>query len=195
MAESVVAICNRSLDYLGQAPITSLEDGTAAARIMARQYATSRDVVLRSYPWNCAMARVSLAALVETPTWGFLKQYALPVDCLRVVEIEGDVDSRIAWRIEGRRILCDEAGPLNVRYLRQITDPTEIDALCGDAIAARLAADTARSITGSASDVEMMMARLRMIMDEARATDGREQSQDDGIVADDWLASRYSWRG
>ena len=195
MAESVVAICNRALDYLGQSPITSLEDGSTAARIMSRQYATSRDVVLRSYPWNCAMARASLAALVEAPAWGFLKQYQLPVDCLRVVEIDGDVDSRIQWRVEGRRLLCDEAGPLNIRYLRQIADPTEIDAMCGDAIAARLAADTARSITGSTSDVEMMMARLRMIMDEARATDGREQSQDDGIVADDWLAARYSWRG
>lgn len=195
MAESVVAICNRALDYLGQSPITSLDDGTAAARIMSRQYATSRDIVLRSYPWNCAMARVSLAALTSAPAWGFTKQYQLPVDCLRVVEIQGDVDSRIGWRVEGRRLLCDEAGPLRIRYLRQIVDPTEIDALCGDAIAARLAADTARSITGSASDVEMMMARLRMIMDEARATDGREQSQDDGIVADDWLASRYSWRG
>ena len=190
MAASVVSICNRALDYLGQKPITSLEDGSASAGILNRMYEGTRNLVLRSYPWNCATARATLAALTTTPDWEFDYEYQLPDDCLRVLEFKDAITYNIKWRIEGRKLRTTEAGPVYIRYLREITDPAEFDPMLADAIAARLAADCAISITGEASKRQLSLQFYDMVLKEARRIDSREQSQDEAVVADTWLTSR-----
>lgn len=190
MAISVVSIVNRALDYLGQEPITSLDQGTVGARVMKRAYDASRDATLRAYPWNCAMGRASLAAETTAPAWGFAKQYVLPVDCLRVIEIQDDVTIDIPWRVEGRRILTDQSGPLNIRYVRQIVDPSEFDALTADALAVRLAMDTCRAVTGSTSDLQTLGQLFQLRITEARRIDAKEQSQDEEVIADLYLNAR-----
>lgn len=190
MAISVVSIVNAALDYLGQTPITSIDENSLGARVMQRSYDRSRDAVLRAYPWNCAMGRAVLAAETTAPAWGFAVQYPLPVDCLRVLEILDDVTLDIPWRVEGRRILTDQPAPLKIRYVRQITDPSEFDPLVADVLAVRLAADTTRQITGSASDTQAMVQLYTLRLSEARRIDALEQSQDTEIVADLWTNSR-----
>src|SRR3546814_2945523 len=101
---SVVSICNRALTLLGQKTITSLEDNSQAARLCVESYGPTRDAVLRDHPWNCAIARADLAALSEAPAFEFGRQFQLPPDCLRVLELWG---SRARWKIEGRRLLSD----------------------------------------------------------------------------------------
>ena len=190
MPSSVVAICNRALDYLGQKTITSLDDASTAAAIMKRQYTLTRDTVLRGYPWNCAISRASLAALTDAPTWGYDQQFELPSDCLRVLNVEDDDTYEIKWRVEGRRILCDEAAPLNIRYIARVEDPSALDEMCADAIATRLAADCAISITGETSKFQAMTQLFELRIKEARRIDSIEQSQDEEIVADTWLTAR-----
>ena len=77
---SVVEICNRALDKLGEAPIVSLADDIKASRACARTYAPVRDAVLRDHPWNCAIHRTVLAAEAEAPAWGYQRRFPLPVD-------------------------------------------------------------------------------------------------------------------
>src|SRR3546814_6931193 len=86
---SVVSICNRALTLLGQKTITSLEDNSQAARLCVESYGPTRDAVLRDHPWNCAIARADLAALSEAPAFEFGRQFQLPPDCLRVLELWG----------------------------------------------------------------------------------------------------------
>lgn len=190
MAVSVVAICNRACDYLGAAPITSLEDGSKLSGLLSRNYEFARDTVLRSYPWNCAMARASLAALSTPPAWGFRYQFQLPVDCLRVIGIDGGLDLGISWRVEGLRLLCDEAGPVLLKYVQRVQDPAQFDPALVDAIAARLAADVAYAVTGNAAQASNLvgLAEERLLM--ARRVDAQEQAQDDQMRADLWLAAR-----
>jgi hypothetical protein len=190
LAASVIAICNRALDMLGQRPIISFGDNTATSEACERNYALSRDAVLRSYPWNSAVARAALPALDETPAWGFGYQYQLPIDCLRVLDSEGDLDG-VKWRREGNRILCDEAAPLNIRYIRQITDPGLFDPMLSDAIAAHLARSIAYQVTGSNSAVEAAEAIYQRTVREARMMDAREMSQDETLAADTWFNARW----
>ena len=58
---SVIDICNKALDKLGQNPIISLTDGNKAANLCTRNWPLVRDQVLREHPWNFAMKRAILA--------------------------------------------------------------------------------------------------------------------------------------
>lgn len=195
MPRSVVSICNQALDLLGAASIISLEDGSKAAGLCARNYEPARDATLRAYPWNCARARAALAASVTGPAWGDEKAFPLPDDCLRVVALQLDVDLNIRWRVEGRSLLVASDGPLNVAYIRRLDDPTQMDEMLATAIAARLAAMIAWPVTGIAGLQDRMVALAERLVAEARRIDAREQSQDDDAIADLWSGARFSRTG
>jgi hypothetical protein len=195
MTTSVVSICNTALDLLGSDSITSLADDSKAARFCARNYERVRDAVLRAYPWNCAMARASLAALAQAPAWGYGRQYPLPdgpepAYCLRALAINGEVDFGLTYKIEGRRILTDEDAPLEILYIARVEDPSLYDALLTDAIAARLALDAAYPLAGSVSLAQAMSQAYAEKLAEARQVDSQEGTPD-SLIAGDWLESRF----
>ena len=66
---SQVAICNRAMEMLGQAPIVSISDSSAQAKALNRVYNDSRRALLEDHPWNFAKKRASLAASATAPTW------------------------------------------------------------------------------------------------------------------------------
>ena len=195
MTTSIVSICNTGLDLLGAESITSLADDSKQARFCARNYERVRDAVLRAYPWNCALARSSLAALAETPAWGYANQFQLPEGpeppyALRVLSINGEVDFALTYKIEGRKILTDVAAPLEILYIARIEDPALFDALLIDAIAARLALDAAYPLSGSVSLAQAMSQAYAEKLAEARQVDAQEGSPD-AFITGDWLESRF----
>jgi hypothetical protein len=194
MASSEVAICNRALTILGQALITSLGDPGGAARTMRQNYPASRDAVLRSYPWNSATKRAALAASPVAPAFEYARAYQLPADCLRVIETDGDLDGA-TWRREGNMLLTDEPAPLRIRYVARITDPALFDPLLDEAIASHLAMMTGFAIAGTDTAVQRAAGIHQQVLREARAIDAREQSQDENLVADDWVNARLSGSG
>lgn len=184
---SVVDICNRALDKLGQGSITSLEDGTKSANLCIRNWPLIRDQVLRDHPWNFAIKRVTLAPDVAEPVWGFNYKSPLPTDCLRVIEIrdlsQGD------YQIEGRAVLSNE-DVLYTRYISRITDPNEYDALFQDAAASRLAVELCESLTQSNTKKEILIQEYDMILTMAKRADGQENPPA-RFEEDLWLLSRY----
>ena len=75
-----VSICSNALRRLGDDPITALTDDTERARLCNAFYVPSRDLVLRSHPWNFAVTRATLAQLSDTPVYEYGYQYAFPND-------------------------------------------------------------------------------------------------------------------
>lgn len=191
MASSVVALCNLALDMLGAEPITSLSDGVRGD-LCNRNYPLARNAALRAYPWNCAMTRAALAAITTVPTWGYAAAYQLPVDCLRVIEVDGDVSLGLTWRVEGRTIVANTNGVLNVRYVRALDDPSFFDGLLDQAIAARLAAMISFAVTGKEGLGKTLLAVATDAERQAMRIDAREQSQDDVLTADAWTGARYN---
>ena len=190
MAISIVSICNRALDLVGADPITSLEDGSKSANLCQRNFEPTADSVLRLYPWNAALRRARLPALVEAPAWGYGYQYQLPQGpepafCLRLLEIENGGD----YRVEGRRILADYAPPLDILYIGRMTDAAAYDPLLAEAVAAKLAVHLAGNFTESGSRIDATRAYLRDILAQAKSVDAQEGGAT-SLVIDAWLQAR-----
>jgi len=169
---SIVDICNSALNQIGASNIIALTEDSKAARILNQRYEYVRDSVFRSHPWNCLIRRVILAPDTAEPAFEFGKQFTLPTDpyCLRVLNID---DSDTIFRVEGRKILCNE-DTVNLTYVARITDPAQYDLSLTETLAAALAADVAYPIIGSTSLAANMITLYDKKLSEARFVDATE---------------------
>ncbi|MEQ8369720.1 MAG: hypothetical protein RIE31_05110 [Alphaproteobacteria bacterium] len=175
---STVAICNRALAYLGEEPITDMQENSEAARRCNLLFAETRDAVLRAHPWNAALSRAELARVMPGPTWGWASAFQLPADpyCLRVVALTPGSEP---YAIEGQWLMAN-IDSARILYICRITDPTLYDALLLDSIATRLAADLAESLTGDPRRAAGLWQLYGEKLREARRVDGQE-----GLLAAD----------
>ncbi len=199
MAVSDVAIANLALSRVGDARIASFEDNTVEARAIKAVYELTRDSEIYRHRWNFSARRESLAALSTTPVFGYAYAYQLPADCLRIHYVGEyypglslsnlNASPRLDYRIEGRKILTDQAAPIMLLYGARITDPTQFDQAFVDALAYRLAMDVCQELTGSASKGEALKASYREAISEARRLDAI-QDPPEAIADDTWLLAR-----
>ncbi|WP_147819699.1 hypothetical protein [Salidesulfovibrio onnuriiensis] len=175
MADSIIEICNNALQDLGEDPVMSLTDDCKAARLCNQRWASVRDAVLRAHPWNCCQAQAELAAGVKTPLWRWEREYPLPTDCLRVIEVVGGGGAEVRnWEIQGAVILCSEDAPIYLAYVRREVDPKKYDSLLSETLSARLAATLAYPLSGSTSLANAFWAAYQDKLSEARGVDARE---------------------
>ncbi len=169
---SVVDICNSALNQMGANNIISLTEDSKNARILNQRYEYVRDTVFRAHPWNCLIRRVVLSPDAAAPAFGFTKQFSLPTDpyCLRVLTLD---DSDLIFKVEGRKILCDE-DTINLLYVARITDAAQYDLNLVETLASALAADTAYAIVGSVSLAANMVDLYNRKLSEARFVDATE---------------------
>ena len=190
MATSVVQIVNNALVRIGANSITALTENSEAARAANVIYEQVRDATIRDHVWNFAVKRVQLAQDTETPAFEYSYQYALPSDCLRVLQMQ---EKTMVYKIEGRKLLTDE-GTAKIIYLSRVEDPNEFDAMFVEALSARIAAELSITLVESNSMYQNMMEVYRMKITDARSIDGQE-SGEPNIVADTWLDSRLNYAG
>jgi hypothetical protein len=190
MSTSNVQIVNNALVRIGGSSIISLDENSEAARAANLIYEQTRDAVLRDHLWNFAMSRSSLAANAVAPAFGYVYSYALPTNCLRVIQLE---EKSMVFKIEGRNLLTDES-PARIIYVSRVTDPNQFDAMFTEALSARLAAELAIAVAESNSLYQNMMEVYRMKITDARSIDGQESGEPE-IVSDTWLDSRLNYAG
>lgn len=185
MIQSETDIANLALAHLGEAPIQSLDENNAASRACALHYPQTRDELLRAHRWNFAVTRVALSELDDEPPFGWLHQFELPADCLRVLEFNdseiGDVISE-EFVIEGRAVLTD-AETVNLIYLRRAEDVGQYDSLFVDALSLRLAIKLSETIRGTTSKTEQLLkAYESLIAPLARRVDANEGRRRKGMI-------------
>lgn len=167
-------ICNRALDILHEAPITSLDDDRPIGRWCKRNFATTRDALLEESEWNFALKRASLAKDATDPAFGWDHAFTLPGDCIRLVPLteDGEGEGRpIPHEIEAGKVLTDAASPLKVRYVYRNEDYDRYPATFQMALAARLAMQMAHWITGKSSYVQIAEGMYRDAMSKAWLAD------------------------
>ena len=178
-------ICNLALQRLGAKAISNLSEDSTAGRECNRVYAHARDSELRAHPWNFARARVSIAADSTAPAFGFDLQYDLPSDYLRILP-----DSEVTdWQIEGRKILTNDTAPLQLVYLKRVTDPNEFDELFIDLLVARIALDICEKVTQSNTKKEEAASRYTAVKKEAKRVNAFENTSKNGPT-DEWITAR-----
>lgn len=177
---SVVQIANLALTKLGAARITDMADNTRNARVMNAIYEAKRDAELAAHPWTFAIKRAQIPALSTAPAFQWARQYPLPTDYLRLVQIGEDFtfydsDSGPLFQVEGNAILTDAVSPLNVRYVYRVTSTGIFSPLFVEALACRMAAEGCEEITQNAAKQEGLWMQHRMAIREARRINAIEQ--------------------
>ena len=199
MPISSTAVGNAALGKLGQGAVLSFDDPDDRARWLKSRFADVRDLTLRANRWHFAMARARLSAEAAAPAFGYRRQFPLPTDCLRLVEVggvaaaPGPADyqgvSQPAFALEGGRILTDAAAPLDIRYVRRVEDVAAWDPLFAEAVACRLAFDLAEKLTQSSGKKEAALRDYQLSVREAvrvNAIETAPESAPDGS----WLLAR-----
>ena len=184
---SVTAIANRALSLLGHAPIISLDDLTPESEEVKRVLPFVLDSVFRSHPWNCLVARKSLATLVDVPVYEYSYSYALPSDCVRVLDVV--TDNRERYVIEGKRLLSNAGPEIKLRYVKHSDDPNLYDGLLREALATYLALTMCEKITQSNTKKQLLVDDFKRVILEARRVDGQENPPA-RFAQDSWLTAR-----
>jgi hypothetical protein len=164
-------ICNIALGILKGEPIVNYEtDTTTRAKWCRSFWPSTRDSVLRAYPWGFAIARKALAADPTAPIFGFDVKFALPDNpyCLRVLELD---DEDLDWKVEGRFLVCNNS-TVSIKYISRVLDATLYDSMFVQAMSTRMAAMLCKPITGSAD--QGLWQLYASIVQEGQTIDGME---------------------
>ena len=189
-----VDIANIALTNLGEAKIVSMTENSERARLCNLRFPDVRDMILRQHPWNCTIARAVLSRLAESPAWGFLYQYQLPADLLRVLSI---YDLTRTYKIEGGKLLTEATDGI-LKYQKRIDDMTLLDASLVNVMGLRLAWELAEPLTGKTTLKQEMWQKYERNLMEARSIDASEGSAE-RVEFNTWLDARLgayetSWK-
>jgi hypothetical protein len=188
MATSNVAIANGALQRLGTKRIESLTQDAPNARSMNAAFERVRKRLLRRYDWSFAIARASIAADSDGPTWGDWNRYSLPNDFIRLIR-DDESGQEVDWKIEGQYILSGDASPLEIRYIADITDPNSFDTLFIEAFECKLALECCEEITGSTAKRSGVQADYDDAIAEAKRMGAIEKGAQE-FPEDEWLRAR-----
>ena len=183
---SEVDIANVALGWIGADPITSFDDPSTQAQLIKLHYPRTRDVVLEVREWTFAVKRFVLEPDSEVPLFQWGAQFTIPTEILRVLTVEREqvVSSneltsnfieheQINWVKEADKILADQ-DVIFMRAIIRIISTQEFSEGFVHALAARLAADIAISITRSSSMQQQMFALYGAKLADAAASEGMQ---------------------
>jgi hypothetical protein len=185
-------ICNRALDILKEAPISSIDDNRPIAMWLKRNFYVTRDALLAVAEWNFALTRASIAADEDEPAFGWDYSFTIPSDCIRLLPLtyEGRIEGiNIPHEIEGGKILTNESGPLKARYVSRTEDYASYPATFQEALSARLAGKMAHWLTGKSSFVQIAKSIYADAMNEAWLHDATQGTVPRGD-SDEWVSLR-----
>lgn len=175
--------------------LLSLEDDSGLAEAIRAVWDMCRQETIRDGAWNAFMSRAELPALAPASArviYPWQAAFQLPADNLRLIEVIELPDNR--WSIEGKRILADSAGPIFIRYLRDIAEPAEWDALFATAFARRIAVQIGRRRAGGAYDLATGWKLYREAVMTAKGADARENPPQRHDMTD-WELARFGGGG
>jgi hypothetical protein len=178
-----VDICNMALSFLGENPITSIDDDSNNAQQLKIQYVPARDATLEAHDWTFAIKRFIPASNAVPPVYGATYAFDVPSDILRVLSVDRqdsystvftpriDSEEQIDWQFEERQVICD-LEIIYCRGLRRIEDEGLFSPLFVQAFAAKLAVYLALNLTSATDIRESMRIQYDEAISEAKARDG-----------------------
>jgi hypothetical protein len=179
---SEVSICNQALGYLGAEPITSFADQSTTAELCRNNYPYIRDAVLEERMWTFATARAT-STVTDLDPWGQMYLHSIPLGwlsvfrCYRnVTNIECPIKST-GWRREGQDVLTKEP-TVYLWGVQRITNTGKFSPLFTQALAARIAAELAITITENKTLQADLWALYQAKLADAATRDGQQGSNE-----------------
>ena len=187
---SEVEIFNLVGAAIGQGKrVTDPNEDSTLARSIKAVWNAQRRAAIREGSWNFASARHRLPALLAPPVFGFEFEFELPAKFLRLIEVLGYCEAD--YQIEGRSILANVRGPLDIRCLEDVEEPAMWDADFADAIALRIAWTIGTKIAGDAFDKEKVWQSYTSSLSAAKRVDAMENPPIERAESD-WILARHS---
>jgi len=189
MAISKTAIANMALARIGAKRIDDLDTDSANEAVQARlHYDLTRDAMLRSHVWKCAISRAILSEDAVAPAFEWSHQYILPADCLRVLSI---YDSDQPYSLEGRRLLSNDS-TMRMVYVRRIDDPAQFDPLFVEAFVVELAAVLAMPLAQDKALRQSLQEEAARVLANARLLNRIESNTAQTDQALTWNEARLT---
>ena len=196
MAITPLDIANMALAVLDEAPIDTLDQDTKAARLLNLHFDLTREAELSKYNWVFAILSASVDGTDTgsgdcTLNW----VYELPPDCIRPLPLtdNGEPDGvPISWRQETGLIYTNMSGPLTIRYLANLTDPNDWDALFTEVLVAALAIKVAHPLTKKAGMIDIARSAYDRALDMAFTAQAIQRGG--RMVTNTWAQARGDWR-
>lgn len=185
-----ILICNRALQILGAKRISTLEDNTVTARACATCYDIIRESELQAHWWRFAITRAELAAAAPVPSWGRANSFPLPADYLKMFHTYPELNTNaIDYEVEGKQILSNNTGPLQIRYVKNVTDVTFFPALFKEALASAMSVAMVEELTQSNPKAQLAAAVYDRAILKARRANAFENVPE-VTPDDDWITAR-----
>ena len=176
-------IANIALAKFREGRITNIESTTdPVAVVMNDQYDHALELLLEEHRWNFAGKRVTLTKISDDPPFGWDHQYALPADCIRLKDVNGeDVEaSSQAFTLEGRYLLTND-DTVTITYVAKIIDTNFFSPSFAEALAFKLSSLTCGRLTGDTElaimlDKQYNYALSKAIHNDTKADGSREHN-------------------
>ena len=176
-------IANIALAKFREGRITNIESNTdPVAVVMNDQYDHAIELLLEEHRWNFAGKRVTLSQLGEDPPFGWDYQHALPSDCIRLKDVNGESveASSKSFTLEGRSLLTND-DTVTITYVAKIIDTTFFSPSFVEALAFKLASITCGRLTGDTElaimlDKQYNFALAKAIHNDTKADGSREHN-------------------
>ena len=172
--DSIISICSNARLLCGQSKISALSEDTRG--LCDALYNPTRLSVFRLGTWSRVRKRVQLPPLAGAPAFGWVYQFQLPPDFLRLVSI-GETDESIEYEIENDKILSDQP-IIKLRYVYDNEQPSTWDSLLVEAVTRALAAAFAYPLTASSTVQDAMQKMYVATLTAARGVNGQEAPVD-----------------
>ena len=177
-----VDVANEALGIIGKDFIIDLDDPLDPVAVKSKRYFESTlRAMLRDHPWNFAKRRIELAWTGIAPVNEWAYAYALPPDCMRVLQVNNNDKS--LWKVEGRELLSDESEVI-IEYIKWIDDPNFWGGAFYQTFVTYLAVRLAPTFNSDMAKSNDLYKTYQAQLWDARAIDGQEGSQEQMVCTD-----------
>ena len=146
-----IDLCSMALLKLGEAPIQSLTDDSAAAQLSRTLFDTVVDALMSLHPWRFATQQLEL---IKNTDGNFL----IPSNVLRVLRSDG--------RVIGDRIVCS-SDKINIIAITK-TAPEKFPSYFATLVATRLAMEFCIPLLGDQTVFRMLVALYESELQNAK---------------------------
>lgn len=164
-------IANMALAVLDEAPIVSLEDDNKAARLCNLHFELTREAELTKHRWVFAEVTEEIIGTDTGSGDGTLNwSYELPEDALRLLPLTYDgmfFGIPISWEQRDGLLYTDQDTPRLIRYIANMTEPNDWDALFTEVLIGALAIKLAYPLTHKTGMIQIAQGAYDRALESA----------------------------
>ncbi|MCR4918084.1 MAG: hypothetical protein K5912_04035 [Alphaproteobacteria bacterium] len=168
-----VDLCSMALVKIGENPIQSLNENTAAAKLGRMLIDSVTDVLLAMHPWNFASKTYSLVRNSDN-------EFIIPSEVLRIIKTEG--------RIQGKKIISNQ-DTVSIEAIIRV-QPSDFPEFFSSLLVTKLAMEFCMSLLGDQTLFRTLVSLYETELQNAKFLDST-MSAVTGIESFDLINTRF----